>query len=233
MNPRESVLARYGFALLLPLFATIVALNRPALAESSWFLFFGAVILSACFGGLPPACITAALSIVLIRLFFITPALSLDLVASVSGTEQMAVFVLFALAAACLVSGLKRQRDEALDAALPVDLLADIHSSPVMITDETCRILFVNRAAERLFGLKSALVGGDLDTLLPNQSVRHHLRTVNEDTRKQPMPLQISARTDHCDLSLSLSLARVTHQGRNLFAAVFSEMTSAARAQAA
>src|SRR5713101_2175997 len=91
---RESLLLRYGAAVVLPLAAAFVVHLRSGLTETPFFVFLGVIVLSAANGGLAPAFISTAISSLLIRLLFIHPVGKLHYGGDFEGMEQMIGFVL-------------------------------------------------------------------------------------------------------------------------------------------
>ena len=72
----ESILLRYGVAIVLTILAVVLIYSRPVLMDSPYHVFLGAVILSAIYGGLAPAFVTTALSTLLVRFLFVQPYFS-------------------------------------------------------------------------------------------------------------------------------------------------------------
>jgi K+-sensing histidine kinase KdpD len=70
---RESLMLRYGVAVILPASAVAFVFARPVFTEAPFFVFLSAIVLSAANGGLAPAFVSIALSALLIRLFFVHP----------------------------------------------------------------------------------------------------------------------------------------------------------------
>ena len=75
----ESVLLRYGLAVLLSLFAVFLSLRVPGLMEAPDFMLFGAVVLSAFYGGVGPSLLTLALCLAAVICLFLRPIVPFSL----------------------------------------------------------------------------------------------------------------------------------------------------------
>src|SRR5688572_24105714 len=84
----ESLFLRYGVAVILPVAAASVPFLRPVFTETPFFVFLGAIVLSAAHGGLAPAFLSIALSVLLLRLHFLHPLGSPHSIAGFAGMER-------------------------------------------------------------------------------------------------------------------------------------------------
>ena len=229
----ESLLLRYGVAVLLPAAAALVIFVRPAFTEDPFFVFLGAIILSAAHGGLAPAFVSIALSTLLIRLLFIEPVGSLLYRADFHGMERMAGFVLVSLVLSSFVSAIRRERDHFRDSEERYRMLAETASDAIIVIDERGEILYVNPVAEKLFGSgANELIGRNLAQLLPGDGyqaklteMRHHL-----DSRKKVVAVQLPAlHQSGQHLLVEMTLGTSSHRGRNLFTAIIRDITGQKR----
>ena len=111
---RRSAGFRYGIALALvglALFASLGMQHLFAFPYPFVFLFFGAVMVSAWFGGMGAGLFSVLLSTVLVDYFFVPPFYSLQI--STTAETYFVAFVLCALAAGW-VSSAKKRSEEAL-----------------------------------------------------------------------------------------------------------------------
>ncbi|MBD2102679.1 PAS domain S-box protein [Leptolyngbya sp. FACHB-261] len=95
LNVRRSQLLRYGTAVLSVVLATILMLLLDpllAMTQSPFLLFFGAVMVSAWYGGLGPGLLATALSGLISTYFFLPPIYSLSL--SLVNGSRLSLFLL-------------------------------------------------------------------------------------------------------------------------------------------
>lgn len=168
--PYVVALGSVGLALLLSL------LLSPLITPNPFLLFFGAVALSARFGGLRGSLSATALAVVCVGVFLIPPY----------GTLAITLTDLARLLGFVLVAGLisllsERMRRAQIAAQAQAELLAVTLRSigdGVITTDAQGRITMLNAVAERLTGWSSAEAQG--------QPARNVFTIVNEQ-RRQPV----------------------------------------------
>src|SRR5258708_3372504 len=115
-GPTRSLLRRCGIALFFVVAAFVPTLLLQRLFPYPFlFLFFGAVMASAWFGGKAAGLLTVLLSTVLIEYFFVPPFYSFSI--TTTAEAYFAAFVACALAASW-VSSAKKRSEEALKDAL-------------------------------------------------------------------------------------------------------------------
>lgn len=229
----ESLLLRYGVAVLLPAAAALVIFVRPVFTEAPFFVFLGAIILSAAHGGLAPAFVSIALSTLLIRLLFIEPVGSLLYRADFPGMERMAGFVLVSLVLSSFVSAIRRERDHFRDSEERYRMLAETASDAIIVIDEKGEILYVNPVAEKIFGSRAGeLQGRNLALLLPGDGYREKLAEMRHhlDSRKKVVAVQLPAlHQSGQHLLVEMTLGTSSHRGRNLFTAIIRDITGQKR----
>jgi C4-dicarboxylate-specific signal transduction histidine kinase len=115
-GPIRSLFRRSGFAVLFVIVAFVPTLLLQRLFPYPFlFLFFGAVMASAWFGGTVAGLFAVLLSTVLVEYFFVPPAYSFSI--STTAEAYFAAFVACALVASW-VSSAKKKSEEALQEAL-------------------------------------------------------------------------------------------------------------------
>ena len=115
-QPTRSLLRRYGIALLFVVAALVPTLLLQRLFPYPFlFLFFGAVMASAWFGGTAAGLFAVLLSTLLVEYFFVPPVYSFSI-----NTTAEAYFVAFVACAlvASWISSAKKKSEEALKEAL-------------------------------------------------------------------------------------------------------------------
>lgn len=229
----ESRLLRYGIALLLPVLVSYVSSVRPVLAESPFFIFLAAVVLSAVYGGLAAAFVTTALSAVFIRLFFVRGEELLYYGGDLEGMERMGGFVLVALLLSSFVASLRRESHQLRDSEERYRLLAETASDAIVVIDEEGEILYVNPVAEKIFGSGAKqLLGQNLSRLLPGDGYRAQLNEMKHrlDTRKEPVAIQLPGLHQSGDkLLVEMTLGQSSHRGGSAFTAIIRDLTRHAR----
>jgi PAS domain S-box-containing protein len=230
----ESRLVRYGVALLLPLLAVAGIAMRTVFAESPFFVFLGAVVLSAATGGVAPAFVSTALSALLIRLLYVRQEGFLYYGDDFHGMERMGGFVLTALLLSCVVAAIRRDRNQLRDSEERYRILAETASDAIIVIDERGEILYVNPVAEKIFGTQARqLLGKNLNRLLPGEGYHAQLSEMKHrlDTRKEPVALQLPGLHHSGEhLLVEMTLGTSSHRGRNLFTAIIRDITRHARA---
>src|SRR5262245_53026846 len=106
----DSRLLRYGVAVGLAVIAGFLTISRPVMLETPFFLFLGAVILSAVYGGIGPAFVTILISLVLMRGLF-PPGVARYLGEQPERIQRLAAFILVTLMVGSLVAALRRERN--------------------------------------------------------------------------------------------------------------------------
>ena len=151
----ESLLLRYGAAVMLPVAAASVIFVRPVFCETPFFVFLGAIVLSAANGGLAPAFLSTALLALVIRLLLVHPNGSLHYETDFAGMERMAGFVLFSVLLSSSVAAIRRDRNHLRDSEERYRLLAETACDAIIVIDEKGEILYVNPVAEKIFGTRA------------------------------------------------------------------------------
>lgn len=226
----ESLLLRYGVAVLLPAAAAFIISARPVFTEAPFFIFLGTIVLSAANGGLAPAFVSIALSALLIRLLFVEPVGSLHFGGDYAGMERMVGFVLVSLVLSSFVSALRRERNHFRDSEERYRMLAETASDAIIVIDEKGEILYANPVAERTFGSRARdLHGRNLALLLPGDGYREKLAEMRHhlDSRKKAVAVQLPGLHQSGEhLLVEMTLGTSSHRGRSLFTAIIRDLTA-------
>jgi len=225
----ESLFLRYGAAVALPLAAAGLLFVRPLFTETPFFVFLGAIVLSAVQGGLAPAFLSIALSALLLRLLFVHPIGPPHFVGDFGGVERMAGFVLVSLLLSSFIAAIRRERNQLRDSEARYRLLAETASDAIIVIDDEGEILYVNPEAEKVFGSPARqLVGQNLARLLPGDGYRAELRGMKQhlDSRKKAVAVRLPGLHQNGEpLLVEMTIGTSSHRGRNLFTAIIREIT--------
>ena len=221
---------RYGMALLFPAAAAIVILLRPSLSETPFFLFLGAVVITAAKAGLAPAFWAVAISSLLIRVLFVHPqSRGIHFGTDFGGMERMGFFVLVSILLSCFIAAVRRERNQFRDSEERYRLLAETASDAIIVIDEREQILYVNAVAEKTFGAPAVnLLGQSLSVLLPSGGYQTELNEMKHrlDTRKKPVVVQLPGlRQCGAPLLIEMTLGTSTHRGKGVFTAIMRDVT--------
>jgi len=229
----ESRFLRYGVAVMLPAAAALVIFVRPVFSEAAHFVFLGAVVLSAANGGLAPAFVSTALSVLLVRLLFVRQEGALHYGGDVEGVERMGGFVLVALLLSSVVAGIRRNRNQLRDSEERYRFLAETASDAIVIIDEQGGILYVNSVAEKIFGAQAGqLLGKNLRCLLPGDGYQVQLSELKHrlDSRKKPVALRLPGLHQSGEhLLVEMTLGSSSHRGKSVFTAIIRDIAGQTR----
>ncbi len=225
----ESVLWRFGVAGMLPLVAALIVNGRPPLNEAPFFVFLGAVVVSALNGGLAPAFVTTAFSALLIRLVFVHPPMMIFYGNDAEGMERMGGFILVSMLIGSFVSAVRGDRNQLRESEEHYRMLAESAADALIVINEQGEILYANPVTENIFGRKpGALVGQNLTLLLPGRSyqtqldgLKHHL-----DTRQKPVAIQLPAVHENGGpLLVEMTIGTCCRHDKSIFIAVIRDIT--------
>jgi PAS domain S-box-containing protein len=170
----SSVLARYGLALGISALALLGTwLMLPLLGPRIFLFFYGAVVLSALYGGYGPGLLATLFALVSTSYFFLPPAFSFKL----DGADLLVllIFGLVALATGALADQRRRaelrEREQAEWFRVTLASIGDA----VIVTDRDGVVTFMNPVAEALTGWSQSEVLG--------QDCAAVFRIINADTR--------------------------------------------------
>lgn len=160
LNVTPSQLWRYAVAVLAVVLATLLMLWLDpwlAMSQSPFLLFFGAVMVSAWYGGLGPGLIATVLSSLISAYFFLPPAYSL----AVNSNDQvrLGIFVLegVLISLLCAALGSAKQRAEVSVRKLQASekryrRLIDTAHEGILTIDAQGRIDYVNQRMAEMLG---------------------------------------------------------------------------------
>ena len=176
----ESVWARYALAVASVLAATLLMFvlhGAFGLARGSvpFVFYFGAVILSARYGGRWPGRLTILLSAIVADFFFFPPFNSFSLEART--LLQVAVFIIVSLFVSSLIERSRRAERAASEARTSLETTLRSIGDAVISTDDAGRVVFMNKVAERLTGWPLAEAR--------SRTLAEVFRIFNEETRAE------------------------------------------------
>lgn len=149
-----SPLRRYGVAVWLSLLALLLTLllQQPMQqnSPSPFLLFFAAVIVSAWYGGLGPALLTTALSVVVSDYFLLSRPYSL--VFDVDNPLRLVTFALMALLISFLTNARKRAEEAVQESNNKLRVIIQASPLAIITLDVNGMVKMWNPAAECLFG---------------------------------------------------------------------------------
>jgi PAS domain S-box-containing protein len=175
----ESIWARYALAVASVAIATLLlfalyAVFKLERGSTPFIFYFGAVILSARFGGRWPGRLTVLLSAVTANHFFLPPFDSYSF--EFHSILQVSVFVLVSLFIVSLTDRSRRAERAARKSRESLETTLKSIGDAVISTDAEGRIEFMNAVAERLTGWPGDEARG--------RSLAEVFRIVNEQTRE-------------------------------------------------
>jgi PAS domain S-box-containing protein len=227
----RSVCLRYTIATILPSIAAIFINIRPALAETPHFVFLGAVVLSALYGGVGPALFSASLATLLIQIFFVHPLSILGLMQSPDRLEALGLFLLISLMIGCLVSALRREKNLLHESEQRYRHLAESASDAILVLDDQGQIMFVNPVAEKLFSAQTPhLIGQHIGRFVPNSTYLPYMGAKNLGKLHNTVAFQIpDLRVADKHMLLEMTLRACSQQGQRLYTAIIRDVTGLPR----
>jgi PAS domain S-box-containing protein len=231
----NSRLLRYGAAAVLAILAATLTLTRHVMVETPFFLFLGAVALSAVYGGLGPAFFTAALSLLLIRVLF-PPEFARYLGERPERIERLTAFVLVTLMVSSIIAAMRRERNHLRESEDLCRTIADTTREAVILIDPEGRIVWANRAARKMFAQGERIVGAHAGSVIPEEcwsaelsAVAQHLECPRESVVKQVTVRGLDERL----LALEVRFSALRKAGRDVLALMARDVTRYVRPQLA
>jgi PAS domain S-box-containing protein len=225
----DTILFRYGVACLFTSLALLLAFRLSALGDLPFVLFFGAVTISALYGGLGPGVLATALSALAVSYCFVPPYYDLSLNGAAEDTVQTILFVLVSLMVSSFVAGTRSAKEHLRESEERYRILAQTACDAIIIVGQEDQILFVNPAAEKIFGYAvQQMLGKKFSLLVPKGlydpyfvELKHDL-----DTRKEPAPLELSAlHQSGRRIPLEITFGTFSRHGNDVFTAVVRDST--------
>jgi len=222
----DSRLLRYGAAIALAFVAGFLTINRAVMLETPFFLFLGAVILSAIYGGIGPAFVTIVISLVLMRGIF-PPEVARYMGEPPERIQRLAAFILVALMSGSLVAALRRERNLLRQDEHLYRGIAENSRDAMILVDRTGAIVWANRAAEHTFGKSFRLAGTLVSELLPQETWEAELKAVNGcEGLREGGAKQITITDAHDNpLALELSFRGLQRNGEDVLAITTRDVT--------
>ncbi len=251
----RSSLPGYGIAVLaVGLALALKLLLDPFLGEASPFLlFFGAVIIGAWFGGFGAGLLATALAALASDYFFLSPTYSVLIDDSGQGL-RFGLFVLEGSFISLLVATMRSARRQAEARTLQsrrdqealkeseerYRVVAETASDAIVVIDEDSQILFVNGAAEKVFGYAGEEMLGERLTMLMPEYLR--------DLHRAGLKRYLDTGRRHLDweaiqlpglhksgkvIPLEVSFGEFAREGRRFFTGFIRDITERQRAEEA
>lgn len=229
----RSAWLRYGVAVLLAGLAAVITDLRPSLTEMPHFIFLGAVVFSALYGGLGPAFATAGLSTILVQVLFVHSFSAMIFSGSLERVECMALFMLSSLMIGCFVSALRVERNLLKESEARYRVLAESSSDAILVIDDRGEILCVNPVAEQIFGATAPhIMGQNIARLLPHSIYQPYL---GEETPRLNNAVAFELpdkRAIDKFMLVEMTLSACSRHGRRLYAAIIRDITGLPRTAA-
>ncbi len=221
--------------------------------ESPFLLFFGAVIVGAWFGGLGPGLLATTLAALASDYFFLPPTYSF-LIDDVGEGLRLAVFLLEGSFISLLVATMRSARRQAEARTLQSQrdqealreseeryrVVAETASDGIVVIDEDSHILFVNGAAEKIFGHTSEEMLGERLTMLMPEYLRELHRAGLEryaDTGRRHLDWEAvrlpGLHKSGKEIPLEVSFGEFTRDGKRFFTGFIRDVAERRRAEEA
>lgn len=176
LNPKQTHLfLRYGFAFLSVLLATVLMLLLDpllAVSKSPFLLFFGAVMVSAWFGGFGPGLLATALSGLLSTYFFLPPLYSFIL--DLSGVLRLSLFLLEGVLFSVLAGTLRTAKQRIERALSRLQRSEERYRSLVDTANEGIWVVTAEGQTNYVNSQMATMLGCELEELL-NCSIFEYL----------------------------------------------------------
>ncbi len=234
LKPRE--LRRYGVAFLSValLLAIKLALDRAfvGMRETPFLLAFGAIIVSAWYGGRGPGMFATVLSGIAVQFFFLGPRDSL-LRSSWESNFKLGLFLLEGTLISQLCGALQESRAR-------TRAVLETATDGVITMDHHGRIVDFNGTAERIFGrLREDVIGLDMAELIVPEQLREqhraglqrYLATGHGPVLGRRIELR-ALRADGTEFPVELSIARILSDGPPIFTGFVRDVSDRQRTEA-
>jgi PAS domain S-box-containing protein len=113
-------------------------------------------------------------------------------------------------------------------------------SEAIIVTDKTHKIVYFNRAAEKVFGYRvEEILGRPLDLLIPEQFAEthhQHLRKLDKSDTVvmiKDRPELVARRKDGAEFPVEAGISKIAQDGEEFYTAIVVDITDRKRAQAA
>ena len=217
----ESILLRYGVAVLVGLVALLLSSRLPVALEINFLICFGAVTISALYEGFGPGVVTSILCAAGVKLFFMPPVL--NLFTDVTDVARLCAFMMVSLMSTGLIAGSRTKRNGLLESEERYRLLAETASEGIFLFDQRGVILFVNSFAAKTFGYTIAqMIGKNLSLIIPEDVYSPQITRLKEhvDTRARSALVKLTTRqVEGAAVPLEVAFASCHIKGKSFFSA--------------
>jgi PAS domain S-box-containing protein len=148
----RSALVRYGFAIILLAFITLLKFELYDFIgdKTPFLLYFGVVIIATGFGGIGPGVLTTILSAFVCEYFFIAPLNDLNF--NASNSIQLLVFVIECLLLIGLSGAVTRASNKVRKTAERFHALVENSADVIAVTDANAKILYCSPSVKKALG---------------------------------------------------------------------------------
>ena len=227
---RNSFFLRYGFAVFVIGFAALLSFRLPAMQDTPFMLFFGAVVISAVYGGVGPAMFTLAGSFLVLSYLFVPEYFRFSFTRDIEETVRMLVFLLVSGICAAFVAGCRRSQASRQENEDRFQILVNMAADAIVVLDHRCNMIFANPATERLFGHPAeTLIGQSFTKLLPHDDHHPTIEQLRKrlDTRKAMQASDYLARhRDGHTIQVEITFGTLTYHGKPLYTAIIRDVSS-------
>jgi PAS domain S-box-containing protein len=217
----ESILLRYGVAIIVSLAALLLSSRLPIVLDISLLICFGAVTISALYEGFGPGLLTSILCAAGVKLFFMPPVL--NLFTDVTDVARLCAFMMVSLMSTGLIAGSRTKKNGLLESEERYRLLAETASEGIFLFDQRGIILFVNSFAAKTFGYTiPQMIGKNLSLIIPEAVYSPQITQLKEhvDTRARSALVQLTTRPiEGAAVALEVAFASCHVKGKSLFSA--------------
>jgi PAS domain S-box-containing protein len=247
---KRSLLLRYGVSACAVAIAVLIkVLLEPLIVqETPFLLIFLAILFSAWYGGLGPGLAATAGAALITAYFFLPPLYSLTAF-DIKGVP-LSIFLLEGVLLSLIIAALRSAQHRAEANALEVQrrqedlrqseeryrVVTETASDAIFMIDINSQILFVNDAAERIFGYASdEMIGKRLTMLMPEHLRGAHQAALKRyvETRKRRLDWEVLELTglhkSGKEIPLEVSFGEALREGEHFFTGFVRDITERKR----
>ncbi len=237
LSKLKSSFPSYTFSLLSTVLALLVTSQVDVLRYRTPFaLFYAAVVASTWYGGRNPGLVAIALSALATDYFIIPPLYSIR-PDSINLLEE-SVFIAVALLITSLASAHQRGERSRRESEERYRIITETASDAIITIDETSRVLFVNHAAEKIFGhSENEMIGRSLTLLMPDYlrhvheaGIKRYLDTGQKHLNWKSIELPGLHKDGH-QISLEVSFGEFKKNGEHNFTGIVRDVSERKRTQ--
>lgn len=235
----RTLLLRYGVSIVAVGLALFLTLQSGELGKRTPFaLFFAAVTVSAWYAGHKLGLLTIALSALVSNYFVLPPLYSV--VPSLDNLPQVSTFILVSLLINFLMAARKHSEESLRQSEEAYRMIGETASDAIITIDEASTILFVNQAAENIFGYSiKEMLGESLTMLMPDYlreahraGIKRYLTTKQRHLNWNSIELPGRHKSGR-EIPLELSFGVLMRDGQHRFTGIVRDITTRKRADEA